>query len=105
MSNRESGSGLVVVIILVIIALAKVNNKDIVTATVTSKTVKRTGDSDRYMVFTNKETFMVKDSWLLGQFSSSDLFGRIKDGETYTFKVYGWRLPFFSSYRVIYGIE
>lgn len=99
--------GIVAVFLLAICLpmLASVSNTDVVTATVSDKTVKRSGESDQYLVFTDKETFCVTDSLYHGQFRSSDLYGRLKVGETYTFKVFGWRIPFFSQYRTIYQVE
>jgi len=39
------------------------------------------------------------------RWDSSDLYGKIKVGETYEAKVYGWRMPIFSSYKNIVSVE
>lgn len=75
--------------------------KETVTVTVTEKTVKRTDNDDQYMIFTEGEVFKNTDALLNGKFDSSDLYGKIKAGSTCTFKVNGWRIPFFSAYRNI----
>lgn len=78
---------------------------EVVTATVTDKERITTGSGEnmesKYLVFTNRETFENTDSLWHGKFNSSDLQGRLKVGETYRFKVYGWRIGFMSSYRNI----
>lgn len=61
--------------------------------------------SSKYLVFTESETFENTDVLLLGKFNSSDLQGHLKPGRKYKVKVYGWRVPFFSSYRNIVSIS
>ena len=76
-----------------------------VTATVTAKDRISVGSgedlSHMYLVFTDRETFQNSDSLWYGKFDSSDMHGRLRIGQRYTFKVYGWRIPFFSAYRNI----
>lgn len=60
--------------------------------------------SSKYLVFTESETFENTDVLMLGKFNSSDLQGHLKPGRKYKVKVYGWRVPFFSSYRNIVSI-
>lgn len=107
-SSNSDSTGWVYVILFAIILLcgfggscAKAGTVETVTATVTDKTVKRSGETDKYLVFTDQETFENTDEWLAGKFNSSDVYGRIKVGKTYKFTVRGWRIPFFSSYRNI----
>lgn len=75
--------------------------KDIITVEVTDK--ERINKSSRsvYLIFTEGETFANHDSVARWKFRSSDLYGQIKRGKTYTFHVYGWRIPIFSLYRNI----
>jgi hypothetical protein len=54
-----------------------------------------------YLIFTDRETFKNTDSWLALKFDSSDMYGAIQKGQTCDFKVTGFRVPFFSSYRNI----
>lgn len=59
----------------------------------------------KYLIFTESETFENTDAWFSGKFSSSDLYGKLNKGESYTVKVYGFRVPFLSWYRNIVRIE
>ena len=61
--------------------------------------------SCEYLVFTDGEVFSNSDVILRGKFNSSDLYGKIKEGETYNLKVIGYRLNFLSRYRNILSIE
>ena len=71
-----------------------------VTFTVTEKELMdRDGNGARYLVWSEDETFENVDSILKGKFNSSDLYGQLKVGNTYTCEVYGWRNSFFSYYR------
>lgn len=60
----------------------------------------------KYLVFTENGTFKITDS-LFGtvRFNSSDVYGRIREGHTYTITYYGFRLPFFSEYPNIKKVE
>ena len=49
----------------------------------------------------DNETLGLADNILAGNFNSSDMFAKIKAGETYTFKTVGVRNGFFSSFREI----
>lgn len=64
-----------------------------------------TSTSSKYLVFTNNEVFENTDSWLYLKFSSSDLYSKLEEGQTYKVKVAGWRIPFLSWYRNIIEIE
>lgn len=64
-----------------------------------------TRDSGYYLVFTDGEVFENADSLLFMKFGSSDLYSKLKKGETYTVRVAGWRVPFLSMYRNILGIQ
>lgn len=79
--------------------------EDTATVTVTHKerVTYRSGDDthSKYLVYSEGETFEITDTWSYMRFNSSDLYGRIHQGETYRMRVYGWRIPFFSSYRNI----
>lgn len=78
-----------------------------ITATVKEKTVKRDSQKseDMYLVFTDKEVLKNTDSLLALKFNSSDLYGQLDAGQKYTFKVYGFRVPFLSMYRNIVKFE
>lgn len=74
-----------------------------VTATVEGKERVCSFDSDNrqtceYLVFTTEGTFSLTDSLLYGRFRSSDVYGRLREDRTYTFRVVGFRLPLASEY-------
>lgn len=105
----------VVVIFSIICAVLEVSNKvtneRTVIATVTDKEVKRAGeDSDKYLVYTELDNgevavYEITDSLLKGRFDSSDLYAKIKIGETYKFTICGERIHFLSMYPNIYSAE
>ncbi len=78
---------------------------DTVTFTVSEKQVVTTNGKSKYLVFTNSEVFENADCFMRLKFASSDLQSQLKDGETYTATVYGWRIPFLSCYRNIVKIH
>lgn len=78
--------------------------------TVTDKGIKRSGDDDKYLVYTKDENgesqvFEITDSLLAGRFNSSDVYAEIEIGKTYKFTVGGSRNTFMSWYPNIYSFE
>ncbi len=63
------------------------------------------GVKSKYLIFTETETFENVDAWFSGKFASSDLYGKLDKGQSYTIRAYGWRVPFLSWYRNIVRIE
>lgn len=66
--------------------------------------IKGSGSVDteiRYLIITDKETFICKNSLLNGKFNNSDIFFRLKEDSIYTFKVCGVGKNIFSDYRNI----
>jgi len=55
----------------------------------------------RYLVITDKETFICKNSILNGKFNNSDIFWRLKEGGVYDFKVCGLGKGVATDYRNI----
>lgn len=53
----------------------------------------------RYLVITDKETFVCENSMLNGKFNNSDIFWRLKRDSVYTFKVCGWGKSIVTDYR------
>ena len=90
-------------------AMFAYNTEDFIVATITDKERVVTGSgentSSKYLIFTDVETFENSDSLWYLKFNSSDLYGKVQVGYTYKFKVYGWRIPFMSSYRNIVDYE
>lgn len=110
------GTGLVCVISLVFLFMVciyrpinKTNDMRDVTLTVTRVAVKNSGNNGKYLVFGEDENGVsqvleVTDSLLMGRFDSSDMWGDIKEGKTYTFTVGGKRSEFWSWYPNIYAM-
>lgn len=80
-----------------------------VTVTVTGKdrVVEKQGDvvSSKYLIFTEHEVFQNTDNMLFGKFNSSDIYASLAEGETYKFKVNGYRLGLTSAYRNILEVQ
>jgi hypothetical protein len=57
-----------------------------------------------YLVYSTGGTFADTDSLLSGKFNSSDVFGELRIGHTYTLRVRGYRLGFLSEYPNILSI-
>lgn len=59
----------------------------------------------RYLVITDKETFICENSLLNGKFNNSDIFWRLKKDSIYTFKVAGVGKSFVTEYRNILEVD
>jgi len=55
----------------------------------------------RYLVITDKETFVCESSLLNGKFNNSDIYWHLKKDSTYTFKVAGVGKSIITEYRNI----
>jgi hypothetical protein len=55
----------------------------------------------RYLVITDKETFVCESSLLNGKFNNSDIYWHLKKDSTYTFKVAGVGKSMITEYRNI----
>ena|SRR6478736_10410021 len=55
----------------------------------------------RYLVITDKETFIVETSLLNGKYNNSDIFWRLKEGSVYNFRVCGYGKGALTDYRNI----
>lgn len=55
----------------------------------------------RYLVITDKETFICENSLLNGKFNNSDIFWYLKKDSIYNFKVAGIGKTFITDYRNI----
>ena len=74
--------------------------------TVKEKLVKRSGDSDRYLVTTStNDVLEITDSVSYFRFNSSNTYAELEPGKTYTVTLAGWRVPFFSMKRNIVEIK
>jgi hypothetical protein len=63
------------------------------------------GCDSKYLIFTDHGTFKDTDALLYFKFNSSDLYGNLERGKTYTCKVNGFRFGFTSSYQNIISCE
>lgn len=76
------------------------------TFTVASKEATHTQESTKYLVYTDKTTYEIEDSWVWHRWDSSDVYGKIKPGATYTATLQGYRIPFLSMYpNIINPVE
>ena len=84
------------------------------TITITDKEriYKGSGDSSssKYLVFGDDENsdslvFENTDCFIRGKWNSSNLQGKMKEGNTYRITVVGYRVPFFSMYQNIIKVE
>lgn len=98
-----------VFVLMVISSVIYYANVESTTITITHKEriVRGSGDSvsSYYLVYTDRETFALKDDLFYGQFNSSDIYGRIKSGDTYRVTALGVRVPFLSWYRNLVSVE
>jgi hypothetical protein len=51
-----------------------------------------------YLIYTDQGTFELGDSFIYGRFSSSDIYGRLREDRRYRFDVAGFRVPVMSMY-------
>lgn len=90
----------VVVVVGIGFLVADYAKLDTVTMTVDEKESVAQGSSGHeYRVYTDKGTFVVKDSFVRPRFNSADVYARIKPGTTYRCEKFGWRAPFFSMFE------
>lgn len=74
------------------------------TATVTDKArVCDSGGTCKYLIYTDNGVFEDTDSWFPWKTNSSDVFGALKVGSAYEFKLKGIRSGFWSWYPNIIG--
>lgn len=111
--------GMLGIIIIVIICLLtscghtidRNSNKREIVGTVTEKTVKRSDNQDKYLIFIEIEgedevqVFEITDNFIEGKLNSSTIYGNIKVGETYTFTIKGSRNEMFSWYPNISKVK
>jgi len=69
--------------------------------TVTGKENVKSWNSGKYLVYTDKTTYEVTDTWVGWRWDSSEVFGGIVVGKTYTATLQGYRVPFLSWYQNI----
>ena len=116
MRNNKFGClGFVLVIFLIIgVFIFNVSanyNEHTYTVTITDKERVNDEDSSKYLVFGEDiktgetRVFQNTDSFFRGKFNSSNVYGSLKEGETYTITVVGYRIPLLSWYENIIKYE
>lgn len=80
------------------------------TITITDKERVYSVEESKYLVFGEDSNgtslvFENTDSLFYGKWNSSNIQGQLKEGNTYTIKVYGYRIPFLSMYENIIEIK
>jgi hypothetical protein len=58
-----------------------------------------------YVVYTDKGTFKLEDDLFRGNFYSSDVYGKLRQDSTYTFKTSGYRIGWASEYPNIIEVK
>jgi len=87
--------------LLILSPLYAYKTVDNVTCKVADKERITKKESSKYLIFCENEVLENTDSLWYWKWNSSDIYGKIKKGEEYNFKVYGWRIPFLSMSRNI----
>lgn len=115
MTGFEIIIGMTIVVIIFLLAschtIDRNSNKRDVVGTVTEKTVKRSNEQDKYLIFVEIEgedevqVFEITDNLIEGKLNSSTIYGNVKVGETYTFTIRGSRNEVFSWYPNISKVE
>lgn len=77
-------------------------NEQILTIKVEDKYIKRSGESDIYLVVDSEgNTYKIGDLLFIGKFNSTDLYNKMKIGEIYEIELTGYRFQIFSMYQNI----
>jgi Protein of unknown function (DUF1523) len=96
-------SGIVGITIIALIIAAPLyhygTDRDVTfTVNKTERVMSKDGNSSKYLIFTDKGVFENTDTFWYWKFNSSDIYGDMRNGNTYTAHVYGWRIQFLSMY-------
>ena len=100
---------IIIIIASIIGGISIYNNTSEYTITITDKErIYSDGDS-KYLIFGEDANgtslvFENTDSFFHGKWNSSNIQGQLKEGNTYTIKVYGYRIPMLSMYENIIEI-
>ncbi len=95
----------VIILSLIIFAFFSETIKGEVVATVTGKDRIVKEESSFWIILTDQEPLMNRDSLVNMKFNSSDFQGLIHQGTKYRFIVTGFRIPYLSVYRNIISYE
>lgn len=104
----------IIVALLFVSVVVNYTSVDHVTAYVhrePQRECKSTGSSENrsiecaYKIYTNDEVFVNTDNIWFFKFNSADITNRLRVGETYCFKVNGFRVPFLSWFRNVISVK
>jgi len=107
-------AGILLVVALPLGWVYETQTTNVEVGTVTDQYIKRNGwgksSKDTFFVVIQKndgekEIFENSDSLFQWKWNSADFQQELEIGKTYTFKVYGFRVPFLSWFRNIYSFE
>lgn len=73
--------------------------EDSVVLRVRDKESVSTDSGHEYRVYSDKGTFVMKDSIIKGRTATGDDYGKIVRGHTYRCTKIGWRIPLFSEFE------
>lgn len=103
---------IIIIIVLVLIfgyPVAYYLSYETIETTISDKERITTGKGDeiksKFLVYGEKEVFENTDSWLFFKFDSADVQNEIELDKNNKIKVAGWRVPFFSWYRNVIGVD
>jgi len=106
--------GIIILVAVLIIGIVTFNiksysNVETVTVRVEGKEriTEQSGEklNSFYLVYTDKGTFKLEDDMFRGNFYSSDVYGKLRQDSTYTFKTSGYRIGYMSSYPNIIEVK
>lgn len=81
-------------------------NEETIEIIVKDKYIKRSGETDLYLVVSNSgDTYKIEDLLWKGKFNSTDLYNQLDVGNKYKITITGVRLQYFSMYKNINKIE
>ena len=116
MNNCRPIKALIVIVLLVVLATNLANNmvkttyRDVKVERLISQQMLSGGKDNiqteyRYLVVTNKGTFVCESSVLYGKFNNSDIFWHLKEGSSYTITTVGMGKSFLFDYQNIIAVD
>lgn len=94
-------AAVVVVVLFVAVCITSYAKTSYVNLTIDNKESVGTSNGHEYRIYTSQGTFKVGDSWVHPRWNSADVYAKLEKNTAYRCKVYGWRIPFFSTFKNI----
>ncbi len=105
MINKSNIAYVIMIVIVILIctflATLEYQNEETHICKVEDKWVKRSDDSDIYLVQCDDEVYKITDLLFKGKFDSSNIYAGLKVGKKYEITTTGYRLGLFSMYKNI----